>query len=172
MLLCALSLEQKTPPTAVKPPSTRPALLSAKSVELTESSSEDDDEAERLVQKKPVAKPTAPPAQKSSGLMLEHSLPTVSKSDVKKKATEDSIAGELKEEKKRKKSSRKKKKEKEEVIEKEDTTNSTTILPAVAMTKTSDPFSPSLLDAWLDSPSGDPLVHVSVVKFLCIKNLF
>ncbi|XP_065916279.1 rab-like protein 6 isoform X2 [Dysidea avara] len=148
--------EQKTPPTPIKPASTRPTLLSAKSVEITESSSEEDDEAERLVQKKLATKPaktSAPPTQKSSGLTLQHSIPTTSKPDMKK-TTEDITTTEVKEEKKKKKSSQKKKKQKEE---KDDTT----ILPAVATTTTtSDPFSSSLLDAWLDSPSGDSLTPV------------
>ncbi|XP_065916297.1 rab-like protein 6 isoform X2 [Dysidea avara] len=105
---------KKTPPTPVKPSSTRPTLLSAKSVEITESSSEEDDEAERLVQKKLATKPaktSAPPTQKSSGLTLQHSIPTTSKPDVKK-TTEDITTTEVKEEKKKKKSSQKKKKQK------------------------------------------------------------
>jgi len=86
--------------------------------------------------------------------MLEHSLPTASKPEGKK-ITEDTADKEVKEEKKKKKGSHKKKRQKEEM---DDTAGNTTVLPVVTTTTTSDPFSSSLLDAWLDSPSGDSLV--------------
>ena len=161
-------------PKPVKPVAPRPVLVSAKSVELTESSSEEDDnEAEKLVQtrkKQPIkpAKETAAPSPKFSGLKLEHSLPSTAppkkteppKEEIAAVKEKESSASVTKEEKKRSKSKRKK--HKEEADDKEDI--KMTIPPVAATTvgaAINDPFSSSLLDAWLDSPTGDPLVSYS-----------
>lgn len=156
-------------PKPVKPVVTRPVLLSAKSVELTESSSEEDDnDAESLVQTRKkqsfkLAKETVAPVPKFSGLKLEHSLPSSTppkKVDpVKEEVTSTKESSVAKEEKKKK---TKKKKQKEED---DDTKLTTSVTAAVATGDTNvanDPFSSSLLDAWLDSPTGDPLVRCMV----------
>ena len=155
----------------VKPVATRPVLISAKSVELTESSSEEDDnEAEQLVQtrKKQASKPakeTAPPPSKFTGLKLEHSLPSskpkktdIPKEEIATVKEKESSAFIAKEEKKKNKA--KKKRQKEEADDKVDIKQTTQ-----AMTAT-DPFSSSLLDAWLDSPTGDPLVSHTPYSYL------
>lgn len=161
---------QKTSPKPVKPVATRPILVSAKSIELTESSSEDDgDDAEQLVQtrKKQSIKPvreTVAPAPKFSGLKLEHSLPSstppkrADPPEEESSRVKDKEAGIAKEEKK--KSRAKKKKQKEEVDDKDDIKQSTPVITTLPMDTdvANDPFSSSLLDAWLDSPTGDPLV--------------
>lgn len=161
---------QKTSPKPVKPvkPVTaRPALVSAKSVELTESSSEGDNDAEQLVQrkKKQATKDTVVAAPKTSGLKLVHSLPS-STPPAKAKPPKEEVTTVKKElstsSKEKKKDKTKKKKEREEVDDKDDIKQTT---PTVAVSSintaplANDPFSSSLLDAWLDSPTGDPLVR-------------
>ena len=152
-------------------------MISAKSVELTESSSEDDDddEAEQLVQarkKQPIKpiKETVAPAPKSSGLKLEHSLPA-STPPKKEDPSEESSRVKEKESRasltKEKKSRTKKKKPREEVDDKDDVKQSTSVMAAVTTDTAgvNDPFSSSLLDAWLDSPTGDPLVRYTIVYY-------
>ena len=163
----------KTSPKPVKPVAPRPVLLSAKSVELTESSSEEDDnEAEQLVQtrKKQPSKPakeTAAPSPKFTGLKLEHSLPSnvppkktdPPKQEIATVKEKESSASTVKEEKK--KSKGKRKKQREEADDKDDIKQTLPLAVAAAATTDAtdnDPFSSSLLDAWLDSPTGDPLV--------------
>ena len=161
----------------VKPVATRPVLISAKSVELTESSSEEDDnEAEQLVQtrKKQASKPAketapAPPPPKFTGLKLEHSLPSskpkktdIPKEEIATVKEKESSAFIAKEEKKKNKA--KKKRQKEEANDKVDIKQTT---PAMTATNdAADPFSSSLLDAWLDSPTGDPLVSHTPYSYL------
>ena len=169
--------EHKTSPKPVKPVTTRPVLISAKSVELTESSSEEDDnEQEQLVQtrKKQASKPakeTAPPPPKFTGLKLEHSLPSSKpkKTDVPKKEAatvkeKESSASVAKEE--RKKNKAKKKRQKEEADDKDTIKQTTPTMIATADAAVNDPFSSSLLDAWLDSPTGDPLVSHTPHSYL------
>ena len=169
----------------VKPVAPRPVLLSAKSVELTESSSEEDDnEAEQLVQtrkKQPIkpSKETSAPSPKFSGLKLEHSLPSSAppkkteppKEEIAAVKEKESSASITKEEKK---SKSKRKKHKEEANDKEHI--KLTISPVATAATTdaadavNDPFSSSLLDAWLDSPTGDPLVSHGncIVTIVCV----
>ena len=153
-------------------------MISAKSVELTESSSEDDDddEAEQLVQarkKQPIkpVKETVAPAPKFSGLKLEHSLPASTPPKKEEPSEEESSRVKEKESRtsltKEKKSRTKKKKPREEVDDKDDVKQSTSVMAAVTTDTAgvNDPFSSSLLDAWLDSPTGDPLVRYTIVYY-------
>ena len=139
---------------------------------MTESSSEEeDDEAEQLVQtrkKQPIkaVKETVAPAPKFSGLKLEHSLPSSTppkkadppEEEISRVKDKESSASVAKEEKK--KSRTKKKKQKEEVDDKDDVKQNTPVIASLTTDTAvaNDPFSSSLLDAWLDSPTGDPLV--------------
>jgi len=155
-------------------------LISAKSVELTESSSEEDDnEAEQLVQKrkkqptKQAKESVAPAAPKFTGLKLEHSLPS-SNPPVKANPSKEEVTAANESSartKEKKKSKTKKKKEKEEVDDKADVKQTTTPVAVAAATVDTntpaiDPFSSSLLDAWLDSPTGDPLVRFTAVTIV------
>lgn len=75
--------------------------------------------------------------------------------------------------KEKKKSKTKKKKQREEVDDKDDLKQTTTPVAATVDSSTpgNDPFSSSLLDAWLDSPTGDPLVRFTVVTMVTVGGM-